>query len=60
MEKKLKEIPKFRNEDEEREFWWTHDSMEYFDWDKAEMVVFPNLKLTNPPEPETFDLGNQT
>ena len=47
MKKKLKEIPEFKNEDEEREFWWTHDSTEYFDWDKAERVVFPNLKLTN-------------
>jgi predicted DNA binding CopG/RHH family protein len=46
MKKKLKEIPKFKTEDEEREFWWTHDSTEYVDWDKAEKVVFPNLKPT--------------
>ena len=46
MKKKLKEIPKFKTEDEEREFWWTHDSTEYVDWDKAERVVFPNLKPT--------------
>lgn len=46
MKKKLKEIPKFKTEDEEREFWWTHDSTEYVDWDKAEQVVFPNLKPT--------------
>jgi len=46
MKKKLKEIPKFKNEDEEREFWWTHDSTEYVDWDKAELTVFPNLKPT--------------
>ena len=46
MKKKLKEIPKFKNEDEEREFWGTHDSTDYFDWDKAELVVFPNLKPT--------------
>ncbi|MFN0280252.1 MAG: BrnA antitoxin family protein [Pyrinomonadaceae bacterium] len=46
MKKKLKEIPEFKNEDEEREFWWTHDSTEYVDWDKAERVVFPNLKMT--------------
>ncbi|MEQ1603789.1 MAG: CopG family antitoxin [Pyrinomonadaceae bacterium] len=44
MEKKLKEIPKFKNEDEEREFWRSHDSTEYVDWDKAEFVVFANLK----------------
>jgi predicted DNA binding CopG/RHH family protein len=46
MKKKLKEIPKFKTEDEEREFWATHDSTDYFDWDKAERVVFPNLKPT--------------
>jgi len=44
MKKKLKEIPKFKNEDEERKFWHTHDSTDYFDWDKAEVAVFPNLK----------------
>jgi len=42
--KKLKEIPKFRNEDEEREFWANHDSTEYIDWDQAEQVTFPNLR----------------
>lgn len=46
MKKKLKEIPKFKNEDEERDFWATHDSTEYVDWDKAETVIFPNLKPT--------------
>ncbi|MBK9155828.1 MAG: BrnA antitoxin family protein [Chloracidobacterium sp.] len=46
MKKKLKEIPKFKTEDEEREFWSTHDSTDYFDWDKAECVVFPKLKPT--------------
>ena len=41
---KLKEIPKFENEDEEREFWATHDSTEYVDWGKAELPSFPRLK----------------
>lgn len=43
--KKLKPIPQFKNEDEENEFWSTHDSTEYIDWDKA-MVnpAFPKLK----------------
>ena len=40
----LKRIPKFKNEDEEREFWSTHDSTEYVDWSKAKRVTFPNLK----------------
>ncbi len=44
--KKLKEIPKFKNEAEERKFWATHDSTEFVDWDKAEFVSFPNLKPT--------------
>ena len=44
--KKLKTIPKFRNEDEERKFWATHDSTDYIDWDKAEEAIFPNLKPT--------------
>ena len=42
--KKLKRIPKFKNEDEERDFWAKADSSEYFDWSKAEEVIFPNLK----------------
>ena len=39
-----KSIPKFKNEDEEREFWAAHDSTDYLDWDQAERVVFPRLK----------------
>ncbi len=47
MAKKLKKIPKFKNEDEEAEFWNTHDSTAYFDWSKAQNVIFPNLKPTS-------------
>jgi predicted DNA binding CopG/RHH family protein len=46
MNKKLKSIPKFRSEAEERRFWETHDSGDYIDWIKAERVRFPNLKPT--------------
>jgi len=42
---KLKIIPKFKNENEERKFWSTHDSTNYIDWSKATRVIFPNLKL---------------
>ncbi len=43
--KKLKKIPKFKNEDEEAKFWGTHDSTDYFDIKKAIInPVFPNLK----------------
>jgi predicted DNA binding CopG/RHH family protein len=44
MARKLKPIPKFASEDEERDFWGTHDTTEYFDWSKARFVSFPNLK----------------
>ena len=45
MKKKLK-IPKFKNEDEEREFWWNLDLSEYFEPGDFERVSFPNLKPT--------------
>ena len=38
MSKKLKSIPEFKNEDEEFEFWSTHDSTDYVDWSKAKVV----------------------
>jgi predicted DNA binding CopG/RHH family protein len=39
-----KQLPVFKNEDEEREFWATHDSTEYMNWNRAEKVTFSNLK----------------
>jgi predicted DNA binding CopG/RHH family protein len=39
-----KQLPVFKNEDEEREFWATHDSTEYINWNRAEKVTFSNLK----------------
>ena len=39
-----KQIPEFKNEDEEREFWATHDSTDYIQWNKADRVTFSNLK----------------
>lgn len=45
MSNKLKPIPQFSNEDEEREFWATHNSTEYIDWSKAEKnPAFSRLK----------------
>jgi len=44
MAKKFKEVPQFANEAEEREFWETHDTADYFDLSKAVRVNFPNLK----------------
>lgn len=48
----LKPIPEFRSEAEEREFWETHDSAEFVDWSRAQVVTFPNLK----PSTETISL----
>ena len=39
-----KRIPKFRNEDEEREFWASHDSTEYINWNQAEKFTLSKLK----------------
>ena len=44
MKKKIKKIPKFKNEDTERKFWAKHDSTNYIDWSKAKRVRFPELK----------------
>jgi predicted DNA binding CopG/RHH family protein len=46
VSRKLKPIPHFRSEVEERKFWKTHDSTDYVDWSKAKRVQFPNLKLS--------------
>lgn len=44
MAKKLKAVPRFRNESEERAFWESHDTADYFDLGKARRASFPNLK----------------
>ena len=45
MNSKRKPIPQFSSEDEEQEFWATHDSSEYLDWNKAEKnPTFSHLK----------------
>ncbi|RJP42016.1 MAG: hypothetical protein C4548_08710 [Desulfobacteraceae bacterium] len=44
MAKKEKVIPKFNNEDEEREFWATHSPLDYFNADIFKRAAFPNLK----------------
>ena len=48
MKKPLK-LPKFKNEDEEREFWWNLDLSEYYEPSDLEPVSFPNLKPTSKP-----------
>ena len=46
MSKRLKPIPKFANEAEERAFWESpkNDSTQFVDWSKAKLVSFPRLK----------------
>ena len=45
--KKPKQTPKFKNEDEERDFWATHSPLDYFDLSTARRVKpSPNLKRT--------------
>jgi predicted DNA binding CopG/RHH family protein len=39
-----KRIPRFESEDEERDFWQSHDSTEYVDWKKAARITLANLK----------------
>lgn len=46
MTKKLKSVPKFASEAEERAFWESHDTADYFDLSKAVRASFPNLKLS--------------
>jgi predicted DNA binding CopG/RHH family protein len=40
----VKRVPDFRSEDQERQFWSTHDSTELIAWKSAERRRFPNLK----------------
>ena len=46
--KNIKLIPRFKDEDEEREFWATHDATDYFDMDHpldiSEFRVKPSTK----------------
>ena len=42
-------IPKFENEDEEREFWGNINLAEHFDASDFEQVSFPNLKPSTRP-----------
>jgi len=41
-----KPVPEFKSEDEERAFWEKHDTADYVDWSRAEVVQFSNLKLS--------------
>jgi predicted DNA binding CopG/RHH family protein len=49
---KVKKVPDFKTEDEERIFWESHDSSDYVDWNQAQPVSFSNLK----PSTQTISL----
>ena len=46
---KIKPIPKFKNEDAERDFWATHSSTDYFDTKNEVFLDLSELKLTAKP-----------
>lgn len=46
MKKPLK-LPKFKNEDQERDFWAKIDMSQYFKPEDFDRAVFPNLKPTS-------------
>ena len=52
MKKKLKKPPRFASEAQEREFWATHDTTDYFDDEKTVRAVLPNLR----PSTQTISL----
>jgi len=46
---KIKLIPKFKDEAEERNFWLTHDTTEYFDMSHEVLLDLSKLKPTTKP-----------
>jgi len=47
--KNIKPIPKFKNEDEERDFWDTHDATDYFDTSDEVKLDLSQLKPSTRP-----------
>ncbi|OIN88812.1 hypothetical protein COW80_05325 [Candidatus Beckwithbacteria bacterium CG22_combo_CG10-13_8_21_14_all_01_47_9] len=46
---KIKIIPRFKNEDEERKFWDTHDALDYFDTSNEIKFDLSELKPSTKP-----------
>ncbi len=44
MKNKTKKVPKFKSEDQEREFWAKNDVTDYVDLKQGKRINFPNLK----------------
>ncbi|MEK7079313.1 MAG: CopG family antitoxin [Patescibacteria group bacterium] len=45
--KKLRSIPKFKNEDEEQDFWASHDTTHYFNMNRPVKLNLSSLKKTS-------------
>ena len=45
----LKKLPNFKNEDQERAFWATHDSTDYVDWSQRVHLDLSKLKPSAKP-----------
>jgi predicted DNA binding CopG/RHH family protein len=45
--KNILKIPKFKNENEERDFWSNHNISDYYEPKDFQKVSFPNLKPTS-------------
>ncbi|MFH1957937.1 MAG: BrnA antitoxin family protein [bacterium] len=46
MKKNWKKLPKFKNKNEEFEFWAKHDATEFIEMAKSERISLPRLKPT--------------
>ena len=46
MSSRVKKLPEFQTEADEREFWESQDSTDHLDWGEAERARMPNLKLS--------------
>lgn len=57
MKKKIKPMPRFRNERDEREFWRTHDTTDYIDFSKSNRVELVLNELENLPFPSLAKRG---
>lgn len=58
--KRIQDIPEFKNEDEEADFWATHDTADYFDLSELKEVSFPNLKKSEGLIPVMLDQESAT
>ncbi len=46
VKQRMRKVPRFEGEDQERGFWTSHDSTDFVDWRQAERVKLPNLRPT--------------